>query len=144
MITVERQALVPYSARGMYALVDAVERYPEFLPWCSATELLLRDQNKTSATIHVDFRGVHQQFTTANENVPGERIEIGLVSGPFRSFHGEWRFVQLGDEGCKVEFKLAYQLANPVLDRLAGPIFDHIANTLVDAFVRRAEALYSK
>jgi len=126
----------------MYALVDDVERYPEFLPWCSGTEVALRNDRQTVATIGVDFRGVQQQFTTANTNWPGERIEIALVRGPFRAFRGEWRFTGLGEDGCKVELSLAYQLANPVLARLAGPVFNHIANTLVDAFVRRADALH--
>lgn len=143
MITVERQAIVPYSASAMYALVADVERYPEFLPWCSGAEVLERGEEKTVATVKVSFRGVRQQFTTENRDVPGERIELRLVRGPFRAFQGEWRFNALGEAACKIEFMLAYQLSNAVLDRLAGPVFDYIANTFVDAFVRRAEALHA-
>ena len=143
MITVVRQAIVPYSAAAMYALVSDIARYPEFLPWCSGTEVLEQSEHKTVATIKVSYRGVRQQFTTENRNTPGERIELGLVRGPFRAFHGEWRFTPLGQEACKVELALAYQFSSPVLDRLAGPVFDYIANTFVDTFVRRAEALHS-
>ncbi|MGE5792027.1 MAG: type II toxin-antitoxin system RatA family toxin [Bacteroidota bacterium] len=141
MVTVERQAIVPYSAQRMYALVEDIESYPLFLPWCSRTEVTSRTARRTTATIHVDFRGVQQAFTTANQLQPGERIEMALVRGPFRSLAGEWRFRALSAAGCRVELALAYQLASPLLGRVVGPVFDHIANTFVDAFVRRADAL---
>jgi ribosome-associated toxin RatA of RatAB toxin-antitoxin module len=141
MVIVERQALVPYSAARMYALVEDVESYPRFLPWCSGAEVAFRDAVRTVATLHVAFRGVRQQFTTENRKRPGEAIELALVHGPFRSLQGEWRFKVLAEDACRVEFSLAYQLGSPVLDRLLGPAFDHIANTFVDAFVQRAGAL---
>jgi ribosome-associated toxin RatA of RatAB toxin-antitoxin module len=141
VVTVERQAIVPYSAQRMYALVEDIESYPLFLPWCSRTEVTSRTARRTTATIHVDFRGVQQAFTTANQLQPGERIEMALVRGPFRSLAGEWRFRALSAAGCRVELTLAYQLASPLLGRVVGPVFDHIANTFVDAFVRRADAL---
>lgn len=142
MITVSRQALVAYGAAEMYELVADIESYPGFLPWCKAAEIALREPDRTIATLHVDFRGVRQAFTTENTQRHGERIAMRLVRGPFRHLEGEWRFVQLGEAGCRVDFELAYQLASPVLQRLAGSVFDHIANTFVDAFVRRADALH--
>jgi ribosome-associated toxin RatA of RatAB toxin-antitoxin module len=141
MVIVERQALVPHGAARMYALVEDVESYPRFLPWCCGAEVAFRDATRTVATLHVDYRGVRQQFTTANRKYPPERIELELVRGPFRSLQGEWRFTALAADACRVELALAYQLASPLLERVLGPVFDHIANTLVDAFVRRADAV---
>jgi ribosome-associated toxin RatA of RatAB toxin-antitoxin module len=141
VVTVERQAIVPHSAQRMYALVADIESYPLFLPWCSRTEVVERSAEHAVATIHVDFRGVQQAFTTANRMQPGERIEMALVRGPFKALAGEWRFRALSAAGCRVELALAYQLASPLLGRVVGPVFDHIANTFVDAFVRRADAL---
>jgi len=143
VVTVERQAIVPHSAQRMYALVEDIESYPLFLPWCSRTEVVERSTGRVVATIHVDFRGVRQAFTTANRMQPGERIEMALVRGPFRDLAGEWRFRALSAAGCRVEFALAYQLASPLVGRVVGPVFDHIANTFVDAFVRRADALHA-
>jgi ribosome-associated toxin RatA of RatAB toxin-antitoxin module len=143
MVIVERQALVAYSAASMYALVEDVESYPRFLPWCSRVEVALRDSVLTVATLHIDYHGVRQQLTTENRTRPGERIELALVRGPFHSLRGEWRFAALGAEACRVELSLAYQLASPILDRLLGPVFNHIADTFVDAFVRRADALHA-
>jgi ribosome-associated toxin RatA of RatAB toxin-antitoxin module len=141
MIIIERQALVPHSAASMYALVEDVESYPRFLPWCSGAEVEFRDAERTVATLHVEFRGVRQAFTTENTKQPGRRIALALVRGPFRFLQGEWRFQGLAEDACRVELALAYQLGNPVLDRLLGRVFDHIANTFVDAFVRRADAI---
>jgi ribosome-associated toxin RatA of RatAB toxin-antitoxin module len=142
VVTVERQAIVPYSAARMYALVEDIASYPLFLPWCSRAEVAERSVGRAVATIHVDFRGVRQSFTTENRMRPGERIEMAFVRGPFRSLAGEWRFQALSAAGCRVELVLAYELASPVLGRVVGPVFDHIANSFVDAFVHRADALY--
>ena len=142
MVTVERQALVAHAAHDVYALVADVEAYPAFLPWCAGVEVLARDGPLTVVTLHVRFRGLRQRFTTRNALRAGERIEMKLVDGPFRSLDGVWRFVRLGERACRVELGLAYELASPLLARMAGPAFDQIANTFVDAFARRADALY--
>ena len=81
-------------------------------------------------------------FTTDTVNRPPDSIVITLNDGPFRHLHGEWRFHALGDLGCRVEFDLAYEFATTLLDKAIGPVFGHIADTLIDAFVRRADAVY--
>lgn len=139
---IEKSALVPYPASGMFALVDAVERYPEFLPWCAGTTLLARDAEKTIARIDVDFRGIKQSFTTENAKSDATRMDMRLVEGPFREFSGAWQFLPLGDAGCKVVFKLEYTLANAVLEAALGGVFGVIANTMIERFVARAESLY--
>ena len=139
MEVVDRSMLAPYGADRMYALVDDVESYPQFLPWCERTQVSLREPGRTVATIHANFHGLRQQFTTENTNRPGEHIDIALVSGPFRTLRGHWHFTPLGGDGCRVEFRLEYQFASRVLEKLAGPVFHRIADSFVDAFVRRAE-----
>ena len=143
MQCVRKSVLVPYAAGKMFELVDEVERYPEFLPWCGGARVLdIRDRHKT-ARLDIDYHGVRTHFTTDNANEPPERIVITLKDGPFRHLHGEWRFKALGEHGCKVELELAYEFATPLLDKVVGPVFGHIANTFIDAFVKRAERVYS-
>ena len=142
MVKVERNALVGYSADDLYSLVADVEAYPAFLPWCKAAEVDSRDGPRAIVTLHIRYRGLRQKFTTRNTFTEGERIEMTLVDGPFRSLHGVWRFVPLGEMACKVELTLAYELATPLLAKVVGPTFDQIADTLVDAFVRRAEMVH--
>jgi ribosome-associated toxin RatA of RatAB toxin-antitoxin module len=144
MQRVLKSVLVSYSASRMFELVDQVERYPEFLPWCGGTQVVaLRDDGKT-ARIDIDYHGVKTHFTTDNVNRIPESIVVTLRDGPFRHLHGEWRFYALSAEACKVEFELAYEFTTNLLETVVGPVFSHIANSFIDAFVRRAEAIYPK
>ena len=127
----------------MFALVDAAEAYPEFLPWCSGATVTLRDEARTRATIHVNYHGVRQSFTTDNAKEPPEKMTIRLVEGPFRVLDGEWRFKPLAEDACKIEFCLHYEFSSRILEKLVGPVFSYIANTMVDAFVKRADKLHA-
>jgi ribosome-associated toxin RatA of RatAB toxin-antitoxin module len=95
--------------------------------------------NRTLATLHINFRGLKKEFTTENLSRTGERIDMRLVSGPFRSLDGSWLFTALSENACKVELSLRYQFASALLARIAGPVFQDITDTFVDAFVRRAD-----
>jgi ribosome-associated toxin RatA of RatAB toxin-antitoxin module len=128
----------------MFELVDRVELYPQFLPWCASARALESSESGKTARIDIDYHGVRAHFTTDNVNRAGESIVVTLRDGPFRHLHGEWRFRRLADDACKVEFELAYEFATHILERVVGGVFGHIANTFVDAFVRRAEALHDK
>lgn len=142
MRSVKKSVLVPYSADQMYELVDRIELYPQFLPWCGGARALATTDAAKTARIDIDYHGVRAHFTTDNVNRHGESIIVTLRDGPFRHLHGEWRFGALAPDACKVEFELAYEFTTHVLERVVGPVFGHIANTFVDAFVRRAEAVY--
>ncbi len=142
MAEVNKSVLVAYPAQRMFALVDAVERYPEFLPWCGGTELIFRDAHVTRATIRINYRGIRQSFSTENTKSEPQLMQIKLIDGPFTTLEGGWRFTDLGGEGCKVELSLRYEFASRMLDRLIGPVFGYIANNLVDAFVKRAHSIY--
>jgi ribosome-associated toxin RatA of RatAB toxin-antitoxin module len=143
MKRIARSAIVEHSAQEMYALVDDIESYPRFLPWCTAAKVEEGTPSSVRATLSVRMRGLRQSLTTQNDLHPGESIHMRLVKGPFRRFSAAWRFKPLSAEACAVEFTLEYELAGP-LARLLGPLFDRIADTMVDAFARRAQALYGK
>jgi ribosome-associated toxin RatA of RatAB toxin-antitoxin module len=143
MRSVKKSVLVPYRAAQMFELVDHVELYPQFLPWCGGTQVLEQQGDRKTARIDIDYHGVRAHFTTDNVNDPPASIVVTLKDGPFRHLHGEWRFRALGEDGCKVEFDLAYEFATGLLDRVIGPVFSHIANTFIDAFVTRAEQVYA-
>jgi ribosome-associated toxin RatA of RatAB toxin-antitoxin module len=143
MQCVRKSVLVPYAAAQMFELVDRVELYPQFLPWCGGTRVLAQADDRKTARIDIDYHGVRAHFTTDNAMIPPDSIVVTLKDGPFRHLHGEWRFRALGEHGCKVEFDLAYEFATNLLDRVIGPVFSHIANTFIDAFVKRAEIVYA-
>jgi ribosome-associated toxin RatA of RatAB toxin-antitoxin module len=128
----------------MFSLVDAVEDYPGFLPWCGGTTLHHRDPEITRATIQINYHGIRQSFTTENVKRAPHEMLIRLVEGPFRSLDGGWRFGDLAGRGCKIEFTLRYEFASRILEKLVGPVFQHIADTLVEAFVKRAGQVYPR
>ena len=142
MAEVNKSVLVAHSAPRMFVLVDAVEKYPEFLPWCGGTELIFRDAQVTRATIHINFHGIRQSFSTENAKSEPRWMLIKLIEGPFKTLEGGWRFTDLGNNGCKIEFNLRYEFSSRLLEKLVGPVFGHIANSLVDAFIKRAQSIY--
>jgi len=139
MSVVARSALVSHSARQMAALVSEIESYPTFLPWCDKALVSERGDGRTVATLRINFRGLKEEFTTENRDRPDGRIDMKLVSGPFRSLEGSWQFTALSERACKVELNLRYEFANALLDKLVGAVFDEIANSLLDAFSRQAD-----
>ena len=144
MALVEKSVLIEYSAAQMYALVENIAAYPEFLPWCGGTEILKKDGDITHAAIIIDFRGIKQRFSTENRAEPPNLIEMTLVDGPFRQLDGTWRFKPLGEQACKIEFRLHYEFSSKLLGKIVGPVFHFIASTFVDAFVKRARQLYGE
>ncbi|MCK6406402.1 MAG: type II toxin-antitoxin system RatA family toxin [Rhodocyclaceae bacterium] len=142
MALVEKSVLIGRSAQEMFDLVDRVEDYPQFLPWCNRTELKYRDAAKTTATLHINYLSVKSHFTTENDKEAPLLMKIRLVDGPFRRLEGTWRFKPLAERACKIEFELAYEFSSRMFEKVIGPVFSNIANTFVDAFVRRAEQVY--
>lgn len=142
MRNVQRSALVPYTAAQMFALVDDVESYPDFLPWCKSSEVHSRDEDTLEATIEMQRGTISKKFRTRNSNDPPGRIDIALVDGPFRHLQGRWVFTQLDDAGSKVELNLSFEFASSMIDALLGRFFENTCNTLIEAFNRRANELY--
>jgi ribosome-associated toxin RatA of RatAB toxin-antitoxin module len=140
MPTVRKSVIVAHPAEAMFALVEDVEHYPQFLPWCASTEVAERTPKFTQARLDVAYHRLRTHITTRNRKDPPRRMTLELVDGPFKRFHGEWRFTPIGDEGCRVQFDLDYTLASPALAALLGPVFGYIADTLVERFVERADA----
>jgi len=138
MPQVRKSVLVCYSATNMFQLVDTVEDYPRFLPWCGEAQVHQRDPEWTVASIGIDYLGLRSGFTTENRKADGV-IMMKLKDGPFQSLAGAWRFTALAEDACKVEFELDYEFASKTLETMIGPVFNKIAGTFIDAFVKEAE-----
>jgi ribosome-associated toxin RatA of RatAB toxin-antitoxin module len=128
----------------MFALVDDIEAYPRFLPWCRRSRVLSRNEDEVRATLELSKGGVEKAFTTCNRNQRDKMIEIRLLDGPFKRLDGYWRFDALGEEGCKISLDLEFEFASRMLDLVVGPVFSQVANSLVDAFMKRAVDVYGR
>lgn len=145
MKSVNKTVLIWYSPEEMFALVRDVGHYPEFLPWCSHAKVLEEDTDGMLAEVGMSIAGIRKAFVTRNQHEGQHRISMRLVKGPFSRLEGNWLFHPVGDgtqRACKVELQLVYGFDSAALAALIGPIFDRIANSMVDAFIQRAEKVY--
>ncbi|SBR51934.1 MULTISPECIES: type II toxin-antitoxin system RatA family toxin [unclassified Halomonas] len=144
MPTVNRSALVRHTPKQMFDLVNDFERYPEFLPGCRRARLLEQDDDHLIGEMTLGRAGVEQSVTTRNDLFAPERIEMSLVSGPFKRLKGRWQFIPMGDGACKVSLDMEFEFANRLLGMAFGKLFQQIAGQLVDAFTRRADELHGR
>jgi len=139
---IQKSALVTYSPQQMFSLVDDIDAYSDFLPWCSHSKVLERNDDSVTGKLEISYSSLNKSFVTKNINTPHTQIEMQLVEGPFKHLRGLWSFSVLGDEGCKIELTMEFEFSNKLLDMTVGPVFSKIANSLVDAFIDRAKTIY--
>ena len=142
MEKIDRSALVPYTAKEMFALVSDIEAYPDFLPWCTQASVLSHKHDEVRASVSFSVGGMSRSFATRNYLQVNKMIEMQLVEGPFKNLSGDWSFSALSETSCKIELKLDFDFSNRVVAMLIGPVFTQIANSLVAAFCQRAHQIY--
>jgi ribosome-associated toxin RatA of RatAB toxin-antitoxin module len=126
----------------MYRLVHDIESYPDFLPWCAAASVAEQTHDHQLASVTIDRRMKGARFTTRNQLVENETIHMALVDGPFRQLNGVWRFKPIDEYACRVELKMEFEFKSRVFTTLMGAAFTRICDTMVAAFVRRADDIY--
>jgi ribosome-associated toxin RatA of RatAB toxin-antitoxin module len=138
MREVKRSALIAETPARMYELINDIERYPEFVPWCTAARIDARKEGEVVATLNIKRGPLKAEFTTRNLLEPDRRVLMQFVSGPFRVLEGLWTLTPLGELGCRVELEMRFEFANRVTGTLFESLFQDAAGSLVDAFVKRA------
>lgn len=138
MKTIKKSQIVPFSAKQMYQLVDNINQYHAFLPWCVKSEEHERNNESVTATLTISAQGMEKSFTTRNTLTPFSRIDLSLVDGPFSRLDGYWQFSDM-EEGCKIDFELNFDIANKMLAMFIGPLFEKVASSMLEAFCQQAE-----
>jgi ribosome-associated toxin RatA of RatAB toxin-antitoxin module len=144
MREVVRSALMSCTAQQMIDVVNDVEQYPKFLPWCVSSEILESTSDLMVARLVLAKGGIRQSFSTRNRLDVPTRIDISLDEGPFSTLEGRWSFSPLGEEGCKVDMTLRFDFDSRVMNVTLGKVFSSAADRLVDAFCERADMLYGR
>lgn len=142
MTHINRSALLPYSDKKMFDLVNDVAAYPRYLDGCVGAEVLSESTSSMLATLFLQKRGIKMQFTTENILDSPKSIEMVLKDGPFRHFSGRWFFQHLSDDACKVILDIDFQLSNRIVSSAAKNLFDSVSHSMVDMIVKRARSLY--
>ena len=144
MREVVRSALMPCTAQQMFDVVNDVEQYPKFLPWCVSSEILESNPDMMLARLVLAKGKIQQSFSTRNELQTPTRIDISLIDGPFSTLEAQWNFKQLGDDGCKVDMTMRFEFDSRVMNATLGKLFNSAADRMVGAFCERAEKIYGK
>lgn len=146
MREVRRNVLVPQTAAQMYAIVNDAERYPQFLPWCTAAHVADRSATALRGTLGIARAGISVSLTTENRMVPDRRIDMTQTGGPLTTLEGSWTFTPIVkdgvEKGCRVDLEVRFEFRNAALTLLFAPLFEHTWDSIVDAFVRRARVLH--
>ncbi|MCJ8304554.1 SRPBCC family protein [Shewanella sp.] len=142
MPQISRSVLVRFSAMQMYEIVNDVESYKEFLPGCVGGKVLEFDGETMLASVDVSKAGISKTFTTRNQVIPGKSIQLSLENGPFKHLLGEWRFTELTEDACKIDFELSFEFSNSLVELAFGKVFKDLMSSMVTAFTGRAKVIY--
>jgi len=143
MRDVRRSAFLPYTAAQMYGLVTDVERYPEFLPWCTSATILADEGDQATVKLGLSSGFARASFTTRNRMVPDRSVTMNLVDGPFDLLEGRWDFTPIRDAGTRADLHVRFSTHGLIGALALGPAFEGICNHLVDAFARRARQVFN-
>jgi ribosome-associated toxin RatA of RatAB toxin-antitoxin module len=139
MKTLTRSALIARPPAEVFALVNDVASYPQFVPGCSSAEILLRSETEIVARLKVHRGPLSTQLTTRNRPFPHREIRLELVAGPLRALEGTWTFTPVGSNGCRIELQLQFEFSNAFKAALLDPLIEGVATSMVQAFVGRAQ-----
>jgi len=144
MPSIKKSQVIGYTQEQMYALVNDIPNYNQFVPWCVESRVLNQNDEEIRATLGFAAKGLHKSFTTLNRLHPHKMIEIRLVDGPFKHLEGFWQFDKVDENTSRVSLDLEFEFSTRLLGIMFGPIFNQVASTLVEAFCKRAKAVYSR
>ncbi len=143
MTTITRSSLVLFTPEQMFNLVNDIETYPSFLPWCRSSKIISQSDNIVEASLDLAKGAIHHQFSTRNKLVHAKSIDISLIDGPFQHLEGHWQFVMIGENhGCRIQLDMDFEFSNKLISMALGPIFTQISGSLVEAFCKRAQEVY--
>ncbi len=143
MTIITRSARVPYAQKQMFDLVNDIEAYPNFLPWCLSSRIISKEDDVIYASLALTKGGIQHTFSTQNRLILNQSITIELIDGPFKRLEGYWQFNMIdNNQGCHVKLDMDFELANRLIDIMLGPVFTQISGSLVDAFCKRAQQVY--
>lgn len=143
MTTITRSSLVLFTPAQMFDLVNDIEAYPSFLPWCRSSKVISKTDDTVDASLDLAKGGIHHVFSTKNKLMPAKSIDISLIHGPFQHLEGHWQFVMIGDnQGCRIQLDMDFEFSNRLINMAFGPIFTQISGSLVEAFCNRAQEVY--
>jgi len=139
---INKKAVVKFSANQMYKLVNDIEAYPSFLPWCTDANIINDSKDSLTASVSISIGRIKKIFTTLNTMQQDISIDMKLIKGPFKKLNGSWEFENNNNGGSTVSLVMEFEFKNKLLKYTLGGAFKKITDSLVDAFISRANDIY--
>ena len=127
-------------------VVMDIEKYPEFIPWCSDAKILSDCEDFLLAELFVEFKGFKESYVSKVKKSyeKGEyKIEVVAISGVFRILNNVWVIKQL-DNATKVDFSIDFEFKSRILEVIIGMIFSVATEKMIGAFEERIAELSNK
>ena len=144
MTIIDQSALLPYSARQLFDLVNDIEAYPQFMDGCLDAEIISANDHEITARLVLGKAGLRYTFSTCNSLSAPESMTMALVEGPFRKFSATWDFKALNENACKISLKMEFEFSSGLVNAALKNLFDNTSRNLVNAICQRAEEIYAK
>ena len=138
----KEKRLLSYNAEQIFDLVIAVDRYPEFLPWCLSANIIKEVDQTFDADLVIGFKMFRQRFISRITSRRPDWIEVIPISGPFKRMNNSWRFKTQSEDTCMIDFYVDFEFRSRLLNKLMGALFQEAVRRMVGAFEKRAFELY--
>ncbi len=137
--------ILPYTVEQMYKLILDIEKYPQFLPWCSRGEVIECDDDVVVADLTINFKAFSESYRSKIALSPTSpeyaAVDVEMIEGPFKYLSNLWRLKRV-DSGVEVEFYVDFAFKSTLLDKVIGLIFESACKKMVESFEQRARELY--
>ena len=132
-----------YTPEQLFDLVVDVERYPEFLPWCTGAAIARRHEDGFEADLAIGFRLLRASYRSKITYQRPSCIDVTLVHGPFRYLINQWQFRKVAPTQTEIAFEVDFEFRSSTFSRVMTPLFSLAVQRMVYEFEQRARRLYS-
>ena len=139
MPKISQSTMMPYGQEALFNLINQIDNYPDFMPYCSKAIVKERSPERLLASVTLQKGPLHETFTTRNDLYPHEKMVLHLVDGPFKHLDGTWTFEPKADGCTLVSLNLDYDFDSFIVASVFGAFFKKAANDLLNNFHQYAK-----
>ena len=136
----QKEIQINHNALDVYSIVLDIDKYPEYIPWCSDILILEKFDNQLIANMKVNYKLFSTQNFISNVffNKKDLLIKTDYIEGPLKNLSTTWNFIQLKSKKCKVIFKVEFEFKKFMHQKLAEIFFPLVEEKMIESFIARA------
>ena len=138
MKSIHKEEDINIDIETIFNLINDIESYPNYLPWCTKSEVREESANTMIGKIFISKSFINWNFSTKNTIKKNESISLELVDGPFQNLTGKWLFSSIDQFNTRVSLDIDYKFKSSIIELSIEPIFSSIMNSILKSFVQEA------